>query len=187
MHLLRLARSGDVIIAKTDPPMLSVIAAPIARLKGAKLVNWLQDLFPEVAEAVGVGANPVMRALYGVMRRLRNASLRAAAMNVVLGKRMAERVAACGVPSDRITIIPNWSDGHLVRPVARAANSLREEWGLTGRFVVGYSGNLGRAHEYQTLLDAIALCEAPRRPLTVNRSCGSSLAAARSTTRSSAR
>ncbi len=54
-RLGRLARSGDVIIAKTDPPMLSVIAAPIARWRGAKLVNWLQDLFPEVAEAVGPG------------------------------------------------------------------------------------------------------------------------------------
>jgi glycosyltransferase involved in cell wall biosynthesis len=164
VQLLRLARPGDVIISKTDPPMLSVIAAPVARLKGAKLVNWLQDLFPEVAEAVGVGANPIMRGLYGVMRRLRNASLRAADVNVVLGQRMAERVAACRVPGDRIAIIPNWSDGHLVRPVARAANSLREEWGLTDRFVVGYSGNLGRAHEYKTLLDAIALCETAPTP-----------------------
>ena len=41
--LWRLARRGDVIIAKTDPPMLSIVAAPIARWRGAKLVNWLQD------------------------------------------------------------------------------------------------------------------------------------------------
>ena len=45
--LLRLARRGDIVIAKTDPPMLSVIAAPIARLRGARLVNWLQDIFPD--------------------------------------------------------------------------------------------------------------------------------------------
>jgi glycosyltransferase involved in cell wall biosynthesis len=156
-QLIRLTRRGDVVIAKTDPPMLSVIAAPIARLRGARLVNWLQDLFPEVAEAVGVGTNPVMRGSYGLMRALRNASLRAASMNVVLGERMAERVKAAGAQA--ITIIPNWSDGREIRPVARSENVLRKEWGLEGRFVVGYSGNLGRAHEYRTLIDAIALIE----------------------------
>jgi glycosyltransferase involved in cell wall biosynthesis len=144
--------------------MLSVIAAPIARLKGARLVNWLQDLFPEVAEAVGVGANPLMRGFYGLLRSLRDASLLTASMNVVLGERMAERVAAAGVQA--ITIIPNWSDGREIRPVARSENVLRNEWGLDGRFVVGYSGNLGRAHEYRTLIDAIALIEetAPAHP-----------------------
>jgi glycosyltransferase involved in cell wall biosynthesis len=157
VQLIRLTRRGDVVIAKTDPPMLSVIAAPIARLKGARLINWLQDLFPEVAEAVGVGTNPLMRGSYGLMRALRNASLRAASMNVVLGERMAERVKSAGVRA--ITIIPNWSDGREIRPVARSENVLRKEWGLDGRFVVGYSGNLGRAHEYRTLIDAIELIE----------------------------
>jgi glycosyltransferase involved in cell wall biosynthesis len=157
VQLIRLTRRGDVVIAKTDPPMLSVIAAPIAWLKGARLVNWLQDLFPEVAEVVGVGTNPVMRGSYGLMRALRNASLRAATMNVVLGERMAERVKKAGAQA--ITIIPNWSDGREIRPVARSENVLRKEWELDGRFVVGYSGNLGRAHEYRTLIDAIALIE----------------------------
>jgi glycosyltransferase involved in cell wall biosynthesis len=157
LRLFRLTRRGDILIAKTDPPMLSVIAAPIARLKGARLVNWLQDLFPEVAEAVGVGASPLMRGFYGLLRSLRDASLRTASMNVVLGERMAERVAAAGVKAT--TIIPNWSDGREIRPVARSENVLRKEWGLDGCFVVGYSGNLGRAHEYRTLIDAIALIE----------------------------
>ena len=38
----------------------------------------------------------------------------------------------------------------------RDANPLRAEWGLDGRFVVGYSGNMGRAHEFRTIIDAAA-------------------------------
>lgn len=53
LSLRRFARPGDIVIAKTDPPLLSVVIAPIARWRGARLVNWLQDLFPEIAEAVG--------------------------------------------------------------------------------------------------------------------------------------
>jgi glycosyltransferase involved in cell wall biosynthesis len=33
------------------------------------------------------------------------------------------------------------------------ASPLRREWGLEGRVVFMYSGNLGRVHDYQTLLD----------------------------------
>ena len=55
-RLWRIARAGDVIVAKTDPPLISVIAALVARRRGARLVNWVQDAFPEVAEALGVRA-----------------------------------------------------------------------------------------------------------------------------------
>lgn len=48
----RLAGPGDIVVSKTDPPMLGVPAVPLAGLKGASPVNWLQDLFPEVAQAL---------------------------------------------------------------------------------------------------------------------------------------
>jgi glycosyltransferase involved in cell wall biosynthesis len=51
-------------------------------------------------------------------------------------------------------VIPNWADGALLRPEVRGANPLRAEWGLGDKFVVGYSGNLGRVHEFRTVLDA---------------------------------
>ena len=157
-RLLRLARAGDVIVAKTDPPMLSVLIAPIARLRRAKLVNWLQDIFPEVAAELGF-RGAASRLTFRVLRMLRNRSLRGAAVNVVLGERMAAKLIALGVEGDRVEIIPNWADGGLIQPVDPAANQLRNAWGLLGRFVVGYSGNLGRAHEVGTLLDAIAIVE----------------------------
>jgi hypothetical protein len=48
-QLLLLVSRGNVIVAKTDPPLISVVAWLVARLKGAALINWLQDLYPEVA------------------------------------------------------------------------------------------------------------------------------------------
>lgn len=160
LALWRLARKGDVVVAKTDPPMLSVIAAPITRLRGAKLVNWLQDIYPEVAEALGASRARLSSLAYGVMRWLRNRSLRQGSLNIALGEHMATRLAATGVAPDRVRIIPNWADGTLLKPVGHADNALRQHWRLAGNFVVGYSGNLGRAHECATLLDAITHLEA---------------------------
>lgn len=158
-RLFQLARAGDVIIVKTDPPVLCIFAEPVARWRGAILVNWLQDLFPEVAEANGLARGRAARFAMAVIRTLRTRALRAASANIAIGRVMADRLARLGVSRDRITIIPNWADGTLIRPVPHEENPLRRAWGLDGKFVVGYSGNLGRAHDYATFLDAIAHVE----------------------------
>lgn len=156
--LWRLARKGDVVIVKTDPPMLSLVANLAVRLRGAVLVNWLQDLFPEVATDLGLARGPISRAALGVLRGLRNRSLRSARVNVAIGERMAERLRALGLPPERIRVIPNWADGAVLTSVPHTTNPAREAaWAHGNAFVVGYSGNLGRAHDYQTMLDAMTL------------------------------
>src|SRR4029077_12500742 len=53
--LFALVKPGDVVIAKTDPPLISVVAAMVVKSREAKLINWIQDLFPEVAGALNIG------------------------------------------------------------------------------------------------------------------------------------
>src|SRR6185312_13198021 len=45
---------GDILVAKTDPPLLSVLGHRLAKRRKLHLVNWLQDLYPEVAAKLGV-------------------------------------------------------------------------------------------------------------------------------------
>jgi glycosyltransferase involved in cell wall biosynthesis len=152
------ARRGDIVVAKTDPPLLGTVIGMAAWLRGARIVNWLQDLYPEIAAELGIES---LRGPTGkLLTALRNRSLRRAALNVAIGERMAERLAAAGVPGERVVMRPNWSDDEGVRPLARGAVPLRAEWGLEGKFVIGYSGNLGRAHETETLIGAAKLLRA---------------------------
>jgi colanic acid biosynthesis glycosyl transferase WcaI len=149
--MFRMLRPGDVVIAKTDPPMISVVAGWVAFLRGAILVNWLQDVFPEVAAKLSALAIPGW--LYRPLLAARNQSLRRARVNIVLGERMAQYVAPLA-GSERVRVVENWADGALITPRLPGASRLRAELGLEGSFVVGYSGNLGRAHEYATMLEA---------------------------------
>jgi glycosyltransferase involved in cell wall biosynthesis len=150
--LTRRLRRGDIVVAKTDPPLISIVGAASARLKGAILVNWLQDVFPEVAAVLG--ANPLPAPVNGWLRRRRDASLRAAAVNVVLGVRMRDHLCGRGVPMEKIRIIPNWAAAERSSPPSTGESALRTRMGYQQKFVIGYSGNLGRAHEYATLLGA---------------------------------
>ena len=149
--LASLAKRGDIVIAKTDPPLISVPAAFVARLRGARLVNWLQDIFPEVAERMGMRIGFAA----GVIRPVRNVSLRSAAINVVLGESMRALVQAA-VSGARTEVIHNWADGNAIVPIAAEFNELRQAWGLADKFVVAYSGNMGRVHEFETILGAAA-------------------------------
>ncbi|MGD9804365.1 MAG: glycosyltransferase family 4 protein [Hyphomicrobiaceae bacterium] len=151
-HLLSRLRRGDVLITKTDPPILSVLGTAIGRIRGTKCINWLQDLFPEVASSADFGGTGGKLALASTLW-LRNWSLRRADHNVVIGDRMALYLRSRRICAENIHIIPNWSDPDVVHPIK--TSPLRSEWDLAGKFVVGYSGNLGRAHEIKTLVDAI--------------------------------
>lgn len=151
-RMFRLLRPGDVCIACTDPPMLSVAMLLPVRARRGVLINWLMDLFPEVAAELGVGIRKgaaMQAALW-----LRDLSLRYARVNVAPIRRMTGYLHSRGIAREKLVTINHWSDGDALHPVDRQLNRLRAEWGLGGRFVVGYSGNFGRAHDFGTFLDA---------------------------------
>jgi len=151
--LLRTVHKGDVVVVKTDPPLISVTSMIAVRLKGAKQINWLQDIYPEVAARLGVkGFNGVLGRL---LLKIRNYTLKQSLYNVVLGEVMFSHVKSLGVNSDKIKIIHNWSDGNIIKPVEKKSNYLIDKWELNNKFVVCYSGNMGRAHEFDTILNAI--------------------------------
>jgi colanic acid biosynthesis glycosyl transferase WcaI len=149
--ILRLVKVRDLVIVKTDPPLLSLVLLPVVHWKQAKIVNWLQDLYPEVAVQFGMRT---ISAVSPILEPLRDLSLRGADHNIVIGDIMRERLGRAGVSDERVSVIPNWSDDERINRIESDTNPLRQEWGLRAKFVVAYSGNLGRAHEYQTILDA---------------------------------
>ena len=153
--LRRHVGGGDIVIAKTDPPLIAALASVVCQKRGAKLVNWLQDIYPEVAIRLNV---PLVQGPIGaVFEKLSSAALRDAAVNVAIGERMAELVGVRGVAHEKVRIIPNWADDEAIMPIPAVQNPLRIRLRLEHAFIIGYSGNLGRAHEFETLLGAAGL------------------------------
>jgi len=150
--LLKHARDCDVLVVKTDPPLLSFIGAFVARRRHVACINWLQDVFPEIASRLSL--SPLPRTLESRLAAWRDRSLAAADANVVLGTRMRDYLASRGVPLGRISVGENWADEDTISPLPVAASALRRRLALADEFVVAYSGNLGRAHDMHTLLAA---------------------------------
>ena len=155
--LFRVVKAGDIVICKTDPPLSSVITSTIARIKKAKHVNWIQDLFPEVVMALGMKGMPLF--LLRWIQSIRNWSFKRSHMTVVIGQVMKNKLLDEGLIESKIRVIPNWSDSENIAPLEKENNPLRQKWNLEDKFIVGYSGNMGRVHEFDTMLHAAKILD----------------------------
>ncbi len=143
---------GDVVVVMTDPPLLAAAVTELVGQRGGRVVHWIQDIYPEILTA-HLGALATLP--LSPLRALRDVAWHRASHCVTLGEDMRQAVAARGVPPDRITIAPNWAPQELHTPASPAAVvARRAAWGVADKFVVAYSGNLGRVHEFAAVLDA---------------------------------
>ena len=141
-------RPPDVVLCMTDPPVAANVALLAARRYRAPLVVISQDVFPEIAVLLNRIQNPlVVAALRFAIRYY----LRRAERIVAIGETMRRRLVAKGAPARRVRVIPNWVDATRLRTQPRES-----EWavthGLTGRFVVMHSGNVGYTQDLDTLV-----------------------------------
>lgn len=144
----------DVVIV-TSPPLFPVIAAmALARLRRAKLVLDLRDLWPDEIVACG-GAREGSLAIR-MIRALERAAYRAADWICCTTSSLVDTVASRGVPRDRIMLLPNGADLEVFRPLA-PDNPVVRRYPFGDRFVVMYSGLLGIKHGLEVLLEAAAL------------------------------
>jgi colanic acid biosynthesis glycosyl transferase WcaI len=151
----RIARRGDLVIALTDPPLLGIVAWVAACLRGARVAHWLQDVFPEVAIAL---LHPGVSSVARLLLPARDLTLRRSDTLIAIGERMHAHLRSRVGDKTAIITIPNWADDEAITP-AHAPVSGRIARGILPdvRLVVGYQGNLGRAHDGDSILEAATL------------------------------
>ncbi len=145
---LRLPRH-DVVVTLTDPPLLLVLGPWLKWFKGARLVHWAQDVYPEVAEELGVLRQGGVGA--GVLRFISTWSLRRHDHVIAVGRCMKTRLVARGRDEHKITVIPNWAVGLS----ASQPSTLNPQ----PHFTVMYSGNFGLAHPFESIIEAVKLLD----------------------------
>jgi colanic acid biosynthesis glycosyl transferase WcaI len=148
----------DVVVSFTSPPLIGVVGTLLSFWWRCRSVQWLMDINPDIAIAVGYlkRRGLIARFLTWCLRF----SLRKSEDIVVLDRWMRERVTAHGAMATRIHIVPPWPvhtfDTESFRGAPRN-NAFRTELGLAGKFVVLYSGNHSIVHPLDTLLEAARL------------------------------
>jgi len=154
--LLRQPRH-DIVMALTTPPLIGLVALLVARLRRMRMVTLVQDVYPDIA--VALGALKAKGLLTRMLDRLNRLVLRKADRVIVLSECMRRRIVDKLGPQGeaRVDVIHNWADGARIQPLGEEENSFRADHNLGAAFTVMFSGNWGRVNDFQTVLEAAKL------------------------------
>ncbi|MFB3897364.1 MAG: glycosyltransferase family 4 protein, partial [bacterium] len=154
-------RSRRPILVLTNPPYLAFTCAVLRKLKIGNPYHYIIfDVFPDSAVNLGVlKANSFLVKLWD---RFNIMAYKYAANIVVIGRCMREiiinKMHKYNVDyTDKIRFIHIWSDDRLIQSVAEKKNPLIREWNLEHKFIVSYSGNMGRLHDMETIMETVKL------------------------------
>lgn len=153
LKLLQPGFRGQLLIVTTEPPYLAVLAYLMNCLFGLSYLCIVYDIYPDVAVALDVVSEQhwLVRLWHWFNQRV----WRRASAIVVLSDTMKDQITArYPEVTDRIVVIHSWADPEQIYPRSKASNWFALRYGLDQVFTVLYSGNMGRCHDIDTILEA---------------------------------
>ena len=147
-------KCDDFVLVVTNPPLLPYITMMACRLRGARCLVRVDDVYPDVMLATGMldkhGA--AYRVIDWMTKQLYQKSERI----ITIGRDMHELASnKMSRHHERVQVITNWADCDFIAPTPKKTNALLCEFGLSDKFVVQWAGNMGRPHEVKSLLEAM--------------------------------
>lgn len=135
----------DVVITLTTPPLLSLVGNLVKFLRLSKHFIWEMDVYPDVAVDLRyVPRGGVFERVIGAVADL---SRKRSDGILALGACMRDRLLRRGLPASKIFIAENWADSKMIYPAS---------WPEPGApLTILYSGNLGLAHDVDTIVQAM--------------------------------
>jgi colanic acid biosynthesis glycosyl transferase WcaI len=143
----------DVVIATSPQFFVAIAGYVISRLKRAKFIFEVRDLWPEEIMAVGVLKN---RLAIRFLESIEMFLYRRADSVVAVAQGTIEILKKRGIPEEKMSLIPNGVDLEFFGGYADG-KAIRERLGLGEKFVVGYIGTHGMAHKLDVVLEAAAM------------------------------
>jgi len=143
-------RRVDVAFAMTPPLPMAATGWLAAIARRAPLVLNVQDVFPDVAVELGL-----LRGRWAISAAsaLERWSYARCAAVTVLSAGMRANLAAKMQNPDRLHVIPNFVDVDAIQPQP-AENAYRMQYGLSGKTVVMYAGNVGLSQSLDLVVHA---------------------------------
>ena len=161
LHILKNENCKDVLLLTTAPPFLPILGYLAYLIFRRPYICLLYDLYPDIAIALNV--IPKNHWLVRLWQIMNYKTWRTAEHIIVLSSTMRDRIVEqCPDVADKISIIHNWANPDHIVPISKQQNWFARQYGLIEKFTVLYSGNMGRCHDIDTIIQtAICLKDEP--------------------------
>ncbi|MBE9060966.1 glycosyltransferase family 4 protein [cf. Phormidesmis sp. LEGE 11477] len=143
----------DVILS-TSPSLTACLPVAVAKaFHRCPSVLSLQDILPEAAIQTGLLTNPLAIKVFEKLEKFAYAN---ATKIGVISPSFTRNLVEKAVPAQKIECISNWVDVDFIVPMSKEDNAFRLAYGLGGKFVVLYAGNIARTQGVRTIIRAAA-------------------------------
>ena len=142
------------VVVFTNPPFVVGACAVASIFRPIRMIYIVFDVYPDTAVQAGVLGPQSLTTR--VWHRFNQFCFSRAEKIVVIGRCM-ERVIQARLPvasHEKLVRMHVWADEAGIQ--LKTTCSYREKWGISNQFVLGYSGNLGRFHDIDTIISAAA-------------------------------
>jgi len=158
LHLLKASSRGDILLLTTAPPYLAVIGYLANLCFGLPYVCLVYDVYPDVA--VQLNVVPAQHWLVRYWNLMNHSIWKRAQEIIVLSSTMKDCILAkCPEVTGKVSVIHSWANPNWIVPIAKQNNWFAEKYDLVNTFNVLYSGNIGRCHDLETILQTACLLQ----------------------------
>ena len=151
LGLLLIGRQ-DIVLAPSPPLTIGVLGWILARLKGARFVYNVQEIYPALMVQMGMITEDTR--LYQVLKWLERFVYHRANIIVPISDMFKAHIVAEEIAPEKVVTIPNFVDTDFIRPEAKD-NPLARELKLVDKFVVLYAGNIGMTQSFDMIVEVM--------------------------------
>lgn len=153
-----LSIKADAIFVQSTPPTQGAMATIIKKLKRIPFLYNLQDIFPD--SMVSMGMTKENSVIFKIGRMIENFTYNNADKIVVISNDMKNNIVNKGVSIKKISVVHNWIDANIVKPIESQNNYLYDKYQIDrNKFNVVYAGNLGYAQNIKMILDCAQMIQ----------------------------
>lgn len=152
------AGKQDYVFTISQPPILGGLLGVFGKWQNrAKMIYCIQDFNPEQVMAVNYCSNKLILKFMMIADKF---SCKRSDLIITVGRDLCQTIENRfkGKIVPKYTMINNWIDEeeiHPLEPDNERVVSLKKRYGLEGKFVIMYSGNIGLYYDLENLLKVI--------------------------------
>lgn len=150
-YAVKQRKEYDVLLITTNPPFIAFIAYLIRLFYKKDYVIIGYDIYPDVATKLNVMKENGMSAKG--MNFMNKKAFHGASAVVSIGEDMSEILRNKYPKMKKLELIHNWSNREDVKQVT-GENIFVNKYGFHGKKILLYSGNFGRTHNVEVILEA---------------------------------
>lgn len=139
----------------SNPPFLGFVGLFFKCVRRQRYVMLIYDIYPDLLIALGRLKRGIISGCWDFFNRIvyENASL-VMTIDEDMGRRLEEKFDVLKTDGAKVVSIPSWADIEFIRPVEKEQNPFAAKYHLLNKTILLYSGNMGHAHDIETILEA---------------------------------